>query len=261
MRYLFIFLLTSSAYASEIVQTVAGQRATGYLGLGKNPKYSEEVFDTNDLPELFDWRFSGMVTPVRDQAQCGSCVSMAATKVFESALMIQGGYEEFNLAEQEMLSCRKGDANGCSGAYMTAPAYMSVHGQGLEKDFPYRAQNLACKKIPVVAKASSYKLLGSSNRKPTILEIKAALIKYGPLVVTAYAGGPGWSGKTGKITSCRKTNSTNHAITLIGYDKTGFIFRNSWSSNWGNKGDSWIGYGCDGFANEAGYYTIDPIEE
>lgn len=249
--------LSTTSYAN-VVETMVGPRATGLLGLGPNPVYYTGVLETEDLPESFDWRSAGVVTPVRDQGQCGSCVSFGATKAFEAALMIQGGMPEYNLSEQEMLSCRRGnDAFGCNGAYMTAPGYMADKGQGLEVDFPYVARQVRCKQIDKVAKASSYQLLGARGRSPTKEEIKAALVKYGPLVVDVRAGGSGWSGRTGQVTTCRRTRSTNHVVTLVGYDSTGWIFRNSWGTRWGNKGDSKIGFGCDGFASSAGFYTIN----
>lgn len=253
-----MFILSSTQTLSQtIVDTIVGKRATGYLGTGNNPIYSQEVFDTDDLPDTFDWRNSDAVTSTKNQGNCGSCVSFAATKAFEGSLIVQKGLNHLDLAEQEMLSCRRGDAMGCNGAYLTAPAYMAVHGQGIESDFPYVARAVKCKNIPVNQKAISYKLLGSSNVRPSKEMIKAALVKYGPLVVTVKAGGSGWSGRTGKITSCIKTKRTNHAVTLIGYDKTGWIFRNSWGSGWGDNGDSWIGFNCDGFASEVGHYIVD----
>lgn len=252
-----VFALSSSLASAEVVDTSVGPRATGLKGLGPNPVYTSEVFETDNLPESFDWRQSGVVTPVRDQGRCGSCVSFGATKAFEAALMIQAGMPEYNLSEQEMLSCRRGnDAFGCNGAYMTAPGYMADKGQGLEEDFPYVGRQVRCKQIEKVAKASSYQLLGARGRSPTVNEIKAALVKYGPLVVDVRAGGSGWSGRTGKVTSCARTKSTNHVVTLVGYDSSGWIFRNSWGTRWGSQGDSKIGFGCDGFASSAGFYVI-----
>lgn len=247
-------LLSSAVSAQEIVETVAGPKATGYLGLGKSPVWSDEVFQTADLPKTFDWReVSDVVTPVRSQGNCGSCVSFGLAKSFEGALMVQTGRGPYNFAEQEILSCRKGDAFGCNGAYMTAAGYVSTKGLGSEEDFPYRARAVACKKIDTVEKAESYKLLNRASKEV----IKAALIKYGPMFVTVQAGGRGWSGRTGKITSCKKTNGSNHVLTLIGYDEKGWILRNSWGTGWGDGGDSWIGYNCDGVAKQAGYFVVN----
>jgi len=256
--WLVLFLLSSQAHAEMTVETDFGRRhGTGYLGLGKNPVYTDEVFSTVDLPLEFDWRDYDVVTSVKDQKQCGSCVSFALSKAFEGAMAVQLGVFDMNVAEQEILSCRKGDAYGCNGAQMTAAGYLVSKGIGAETDFPYVARAVSCKKIPNIGKASSYLLLGTSARRPAKDEIKAALMKYGPMFITVQAGGSGWSGRTGKVTSCKRTSSANHAVTLIGWDKTGWIIRNSWGASWGAKGDSWIGYNCDGIAGEAGYFVVE----
>jgi C1A family cysteine protease len=249
--------VSNIATAQTLVETVAGPRATGYLGIGSNPVYTDDSYVIEDLPEAFDWRDQpGIVTPVRNQGQCGSCVSFALAKSFEGAAAHQIGIVGMNTAEQEILSCRRGDAFGCNGAYMTAAGYVVSKGLAAEESFPYVARAVRCKQVESIGKADSYKLLGARNRKPTKEEIKSALITYGPMFVTVRAGGSGWSGRTGKVTTCRRTSATNHAVTLIGYNKDGWIFRNSWGANWGAKGDSLIGYGCDGFADEAGYFVV-----
>lgn len=244
----------------EMVKTARGDRATGYLGLGDHSKlqyFNKELKGSTPLPETFDWRTSGVVTPVKDQGNCGSCWSFGMTKALESALAIYTSRQGLNLSEQQMVSCVRGDAYGCSGGYMTAASYLVSKGLTSEDKMPYTASNGRCKAVDVIAKAADYKLLGSANRKPSVDEIKTALIEFGPLFVTVKAGGSGWSGSTGKVTSCRRTSATNHIVTLIAYDKTGFIFRNSWGEDWGDHGDSWIGFGCDGFASEAGAVIID----
>lgn len=262
--FIFALAMAGTSLAGEIVDTVDGPKATGYAGISPDGSRAGLPYEGKkskalkvDLPESFDWREQGVVSPVKDQGNCGSCVSHALTMSLESALAIHAGRPGLDLAEQEIVSCMYEDAFGCDGAYMTAAKYL-LKGLGAESDFPYVARAVRCKKIPTVAKALTYKLLGSETEGPTRDEIKEALIKYGPLFVTVYAGGSGWSGQTGKITSCRRSRGNNHAVTLVGYNQSGWIFRNSWGTSWGDKGDSLIGYGCDGFGAEAGFVTVAP---
>ena len=56
----------------------------------------------NAAPLTFDWRNLGKVSPVKNQASCGSCWAFAATAQYESLLLIGSGIE-YDLAEQYAL--------------------------------------------------------------------------------------------------------------------------------------------------------------
>lgn len=261
MKLLIGLALIASTSFAEVIQTVNGPRQTGYLGIDPNspaPKYRKPILDGQEIPESFDWYDHVEAPSIKDQGQCGSCVDMSVTRALEYALAIHQGNPGLDLSEQEVLSCSK-IGYGCGGSYLQAASYAVTHGQGLEKDFLYAARNLKCKKIPSIAKAKSYVLIGEKGRSPTVDEIKSALLSYGPLFATVAAGGNGWSGATGEITGCKNRN-VNHAIVISAYDKNGFIIDNSWSRSWGIKGRSHIGFNCDHIGSEAGYYIVDAVE-
>ena len=46
------------------------------------------------MEESFDWRESNTVTPVRSQAQCGSCWAFAAMAALEGVLAMKSGILE-----------------------------------------------------------------------------------------------------------------------------------------------------------------------
>lgn len=260
--YVFALLsIANTCLASPVisVDTRAGKKSTGYLGLGE-AVYAEERLNAIPLPDSFDWNEKGMVTPIRDQGQCGSCWSFAITKSLESALMIQSGKSMSNLSEQQMVSCAR-DAYGCGGGFMSSAKFVVNPGLTDEASFPYAARNLRCKTgLKIKEKAVKYELLGSPTKSPTVEEIKIALLTFGPLYVTVAAGGSGWSGRTGEITGCRN-RGTNHMVVITGYtadDK--WIVANSWGSNWGNKGYTLMKFGCDKIAEDAGYVITQPIE-
>jgi len=170
---------------------------------------------------------------------------------------VQGQRTLLDLAEQHMVSCAD-DAYGCSGGFMTSAQFAVVKGITDEASFPYTARDSRCRsRLEVKAKAAGYTLLGTPRKKPTIEEIKTALVTKSPLFITVMAGGRGWTGSTGEVTSCRRRGGTNHMIILVGYDETGWIIRNSWGANWGDKGYAHIKYGCDFVASEAGFVTVE----
>jgi C1A family cysteine protease len=46
-------------------------------------------------------------------------------------------------------------------------------------------------------------------------------------------------------------------VVIVGYDEKGWIIRNSWGSEWADKGYAHIGYGCDLIGEDAGYVVVD----
>ncbi len=63
-------------------------------------------------PATFDWRnYRNVVTPVKDQGQCGSCWAFSAIGAIESQLG-KMGYGEYDLSEQELVDCYQQNCNG-----------------------------------------------------------------------------------------------------------------------------------------------------
>ena len=60
-----------------------------------------------------DWRAKGAVTGVKDQGNCGSCWTFAATGVIEGAHYIKNGILN-NFSQQQLLDCDKRSI-GCGG--------------------------------------------------------------------------------------------------------------------------------------------------
>lgn len=60
-----------------------------------------------------DWR--SKMNPVKNQGQCGSCWSFAATATIEGRYAIKHG-SKVTLSEQQMVDCTTG-CNGCSGGW------------------------------------------------------------------------------------------------------------------------------------------------
>ena len=92
-------------------------------------------------PESVDWRSKNVVTPVKNQGQCGSCWSFSTTGGLEGAYYIKNK-KLVSFSEQELVSCDKTD-NACNGGWMdSAFSWISSNG-GLptEEDYPYVSGN------------------------------------------------------------------------------------------------------------------------
>jgi hypothetical protein len=109
------------------------------------PPTDEEV---HKLPQYYDWRARGAVTPVKDQGQCGSCWTFSTTGAIEGANFIKTG-KLVPLSEQQLLDCDVGCDpdipqacdSGCNGGLPSnAMEYIVEHG-GLdtEESYPYKA--------------------------------------------------------------------------------------------------------------------------
>jgi C1A family cysteine protease len=256
----------SNVFADDIypnvimVETVGGLKATGYRGIWDKNNAPYRTIETGyrELPTSFDYRtVSGVLNDVRDQGTCGSCWSFSITSVLESSVVVQTPRTLTDLSEQHMVSCDY-KSYGCNGGFMESADFVVRNGLTDEQAFPYTGKQVRCKQgLKTLEKAAKYYLIGTKTRAPTTAEIKTALVEYGPVFVSVKAGGMGWAGTTPKVTSCSKRGTANHMVVIVGYDEKGWIIRNSWGSEWADKGYAHIGYGCDLIGEDAGYVVVD----
>lgn len=248
-------LVGPPALGSEVIQGANGREYhTGFLGHHDIERLGSTYFSPSEdiigqLPEEFDLRTQGMVAKIKDQGSCGSCWSFAITGALESA-RLHAGLPELNLSEQQMVSCVR-NAYGCEGGFMSSADYAVNPGLALESDYPYTARNGSCRNpLPATAdKLKSWAYVGAAGRKPTVDEMKAALVQYGVLFVTVSAGGSDWDGRS-TMTQCGN-RSTNHMVNIVGWTRDGkWIVKNSWGTDWGDNGFAYAPYGCDNLANE-----------
>jgi C1A family cysteine protease len=199
-------------------------------------------------PVSWDWRVNNGVTPVKNQASCGSCWDFAATGALESLVRIRSG-KILDLSEQNMLECNTW-GHGCGGGHAwSATSYFTTKGTVLEACDPYQAIktgncNTSCAKIKQV---TGWKIIPND-----VSAIKAAVYQYGPCYTTMYASFPGFSGYDGSYCLYYTgTETINHAVLIVGWDDnmahaggTGaWIVKNSWGMGWGAGGYFYIAYG------------------
>jgi len=203
-------------------------------------------------PDTFDWRNKGAVTAVKDQGQCGSCWAFSVTENIESVWILAKGITNDTLpplAPQQIVDCDSSDL-GCNGGNPPT-AYDYVKGAGGlddEKDYPYTAQDGTCafKSTAVVAKITGYKYATDGDEDT----MKNNLASWAPLSICVDARY--WQDYSGGVMTewqCDWIVQLDHCVQAVGYDTTAttpfWIVRNSWGTDWGEKGYIRLQYGAN----------------
>lgn len=191
----------------------------------------------------FDWRKLGKVTGVGNQGACGSCWAFGAMGAYESSYLIRNNMV-VDTSEQHAMDCSGAGSCG-SGWHGGVFNWMVSTGNTNEAQDPYSAKDKACKTgvtLPFRAVTWGYV---STSPIPGVAEMKAALCKYGPLVVAVYTT-PLFQAYVGGIFNEKDTtHGVNHDVTLIGWDdsKGAWLIKNSWGTSWGETGGYGTGLG------------------
>ena len=220
---------------------------------------------TQSLAPSYDFRDLGVVTPAKDQGNCGSCWSFATVGVFESKLLMAGD-GTFDLSEQQQVSCNTSMA-GCGGGNSLALRYWETKGP-MEQSctgYPsYNGSSYPCSSLSACSLLSYYTKDYYTVDTSDVNEIKTSLYADGPAYFRFYVYGDFytfWStrspGAVYKQTS--GTYQGGHAVLLIGWDDTkqAWLLKNSWGATAGPNGDGtfWMAY--TGHANNLDFGTAN----
>ena len=190
-----------------------------------------------DIPSEWDWVQKGAVTPVKDQAQCGSCWAFSTTGSVEGAYFLSSE-NLVSLSEQQLVDCSSSFGNqGCGGGLMgDAFSYIRENGICKESDYKYTASDGKCKKCSTVTKVDSFvdvtpnsesDLLKAVSQQPVSVAIEADTS-----VFQFYSSGVMDS------TSCG--TNLDHGVLVVGWGelngKKYWKVKNSWGSSWGDNG-------------------------
>ena len=87
------------------------------LGKKADDRVESEVhiFDESAVANSVNWKTAGAVTPVKDQAQCGSCWAFSATGALEGAHYIKTKQLK-SFSEQQLVSCSTANY-ACNGGW------------------------------------------------------------------------------------------------------------------------------------------------
>jgi len=219
-----------SDWTEEEFNNFLGYQARAERSTGK-------TFENVKTPETVDFRDEGKVTPPKDQGQCGSCWVFSATGALEGLWAKEMG-ELVSMSEQQLMDCGQG---GCNGGHMINGWNHVAQAGGIqsEETYPYKHKDGHCQEdnSMFVAHCGGYEEVS-----PNESAMESALVEIGyPISIGVHAGSSFQHYHSGVYddTHC-KNGQLNHAILVVGYDKSGsepyWIVKNSWGGSWGDHG-------------------------
>ena len=182
------------------------------------------------------------MTPIKDQAQCGSCWAFSAVAALEGAYKIATG-KLVSLSEQQLVSCDTTD-DGCDGGLMDRAFDWIERSGGLCTEAAYKytsggGDSGTCKTTcdPVatltgyvdVAPGNETALMEAVAQRPVSVAIEAD-----QSVFQLYKGGV--------LSDVSCGDMVDHGVVVVGYGhdaKTGLDYwriKNSWGTSWGEDG-------------------------
>lgn len=210
---------------------------------------------TASLPAVVDWRKRGgnFVSPVQDQAFCGSCVAFATIAVLESMVRITGQAPKLDvdLSEAHLFFCYGPDrgAGACpDGGWWPDDSFACLKtGVVDEIGFPYTDADQPCRLQPDAKNRRT--TVGNVVVLDRVSDMKRHLAEVGPLAAcfTTYEDFTFFY--RGGVYRYREETAGEyiggHCVAIIGYDETQqcWIGKNSWGAGWGRDGFFRIGYG------------------
>lgn len=206
-------------------------------------------------PSLVDLRATpagNLITPIRDQGACGSCVAFGSSAAVEGTLRVEHDDPniEVDLSEAYLFYCKAAaEGRTCGGPtggwYPKAALDVFAEGGGVpdEACFPYTAGDQECAACADWEGRAT--TIAAWQPLDTPAEMKEWIASHGPTVASmvVYEDFQHYAGGTYRQVSGEKLGG--HCICIVGYEdrRERWIGKNSWGTGWGEEGFFHIAYG------------------
>jgi len=219
------------------------------------------------IPNAWDWREHGAVTPIKNQGQCGSSPYFSAVVSIEACHFITTG-TLVGLSEQQIIDCTENEGNqGCNGGYM-AESFAGIMLEGgidSETCYPYKAEDENCTFIQTTPCCASMIQSYFNVTSGDEIAMKAAVYKV-PVATAIDASQESFEFYSGGVYSDPGCTSQEigHGIAVVGYGHNStvnmdyWILKNSWGTSWGVEGWMYLARNDNNMCGIATYpsYTV-----
>lgn len=211
------------------------------------PEHVYAAVPDDSVPDVFDARthWKGLIHPIRDQQQCGSCWAFSSSEVLSDRVAIAQGKPSPVLSAEDLVSCDKKD-QGCNGGELPlAWKYLTTTGIVTDSCMPYdagRGKAPSCPSSCIDSESftrtkaeSAYAIKGADN-------MQKDLMMHGPIQVAFMVYKSFMSYSSGIYHKHKHEGQPEggHAVKLVGWGLQGnrryWIVANSWGTTWGEDG-------------------------
>ncbi len=262
---------------------------------------SLHVFNNGASPSdsTYDLRTHSLVTGIKNQSPYETCWAFAAIAAMESNFLRQGGtaldlsemhlaYYTFNNSTKSKAFCNlngnfSAAMNNGGNSFFPTALYSRLDGPVTESELPYSTsapsastpetytQTLRLKDVYYLPRSSNPVTVNQSDAQRTV--IKQRILDNGAVVANYYHDDDDYNNSANGTAYYNKTTgSSNHAVTLIGWDdnfsrnnfKTdpgingAWLVKNSWGTNWeSSSGYFWMSYA--NYLTEGSAYIVEQV--
>lgn len=191
---------------------------------------AESIYKITSVPKSFS--LISDLQPIRNQGSQGTCAAQTAACMKEWQEKKDILLNEY-MSPQFVYNNRENqDSEGMYGR----DVMKILQNIGICKEYNYKYGKI--QKPDEIDKniyqnAKNY-IISSYAKVDTIDGLKKALVVNGPCYISVPVYN--YSVIMWKPINLDEKQKGGHAMTVVGYDKNGFIIRNSWGKNWGDKG-------------------------
>ena len=198
------------------------------------------------VPSSRDLRRSKRMPPIWDQGDLGSCVAHAVGAALEYTLREFRSLPDFTpsrLAIYYDARALQGWQNEDTGCYLRDAFKVVAHrGFAPEDEWPYDPRRFTTAPpgryydLALHHKAVAYGRVAQDKDSIRRVLASADPIAFGMTVFSSFLSDAVRTTGVVPLPKAEEHDNGGHAVLMVGYTKTRVIVRNSWGTDWGNKG-------------------------